>query len=132
MYFTIVEFIYAANIQIILRIFNEIAMFFRRTFNIGYNGRGYVACGKEIVISLSNTHEAKFLNFVFKFYHKSQIKKFGGNRKCGEFASCDAPRITYRCYALGFIVNIVLRRLKYSKISSLVILDNFSLILSRC
>jgi hypothetical protein len=35
MYFAIVEFIYATNIQIILRIFNEIAMFFRRTFNIG-------------------------------------------------------------------------------------------------
>ena len=36
------------------------------------------------------------------------------------------------CYALGFIVICVLRFLKYSKISSFVILDNFSLNLSRC
>jgi len=36
------------------------------------------------------------------------------------------------CYAQGFIVVCVLRFLKYSKISSLVILDNFSLNLSLC
>gem|GEM_PF-1441048 len=37
-----------------------------------------------------------------------------------------------RYYALGFIVVCALRFLKYSKISSFVILDNFSLSLSRC
>jgi len=36
------------------------------------------------------------------------------------------------CYAQGFIVVCVLRFLKYSKISSFVISDNFSLNLSRC
>ena len=36
------------------------------------------------------------------------------------------------CYAQGFIVNCDLRFLKYSNISSFVILDNFSLNLSRC
>jgi len=36
------------------------------------------------------------------------------------------------CYAQGFIVVCVLRFLKYSNISSLVILDNFSLNLSLC
>lgn len=43
------------------------------------------------------------------------------------------PRlIRFGCYAQGFIVVCVLRFLKYSKISSFVILDNFSLNLSRC
>lgn len=38
----------------------------------------------------------------------------------------------YLCYAQGFIVVCVLRFLKYSKISSFVIFDNFSLNLSLC
>jgi hypothetical protein len=36
------------------------------------------------------------------------------------------------CYAQGFVVVCVLRLLKYSNISSFVILDNFALNLSRC
>lgn len=64
---------------------------------VAYNGCSYVECGKEIVISLSNTHEAKFLNFVFIFLAKSQIKKFGGRRKSDSLPSSHAVRITYRC-----------------------------------
>jgi len=43
-----------------------------------------------------------------------------------------APIAANGCYAQGFIVVCVLRFLKYSKISSFVILDNFSLNLSLC
>jgi len=39
-----------------------------KNFKIGDNGCSYVECRKEIVMSLSNTHGAKFLNFVFKFF----------------------------------------------------------------
>jgi len=44
-----------------------------------------------------------------------------------------SPAITpNRCHTQGFIIVCVLRFLKYSKISSFVILDNLSLNLSRC
>jgi hypothetical protein len=41
-------------------------------------------------------------------------------------------RLSLICYAQGFTVVCVLRFLKYSNISSFVILDNFSLNLSLC
>lgn len=57
------------------------------------------------------------------------------------YANCEAitntieieqHQLVNRFYAQGFIFVCVLRFLKYSSISSLVILDNFSLNLSRC
>jgi hypothetical protein len=42
-------------------------------FQLGANGCGYVECGMGVKHLLSNTHEAKFLDFVFKFYRKSQM-----------------------------------------------------------
>jgi hypothetical protein len=44
----------------------------------------------------------------------------------------EPPLLGRCCYAQGFISVCVLRFLKYSNISSFVILDNFSLNLSRC
>jgi len=48
------------------------------------------------------------------------------------YCACGRAMALARCYAQGFIVVCVLRSLKYSKISSLVILDSFSLKLSLC
>ncbi len=46
--------------------------------------------------------------------------------------SNEPPLLPNPCYAKGFMVVSVLRWLKYCKISSFVILDNFSLNLSLC
>ena len=46
--------------------------------------------------------------------------------------ACGKAILLTRCYEQGFIVVCAFRFLKYSRISSLVILDNFSLNLSLC
>ena len=46
-----------------------------------FDGCGYVECERGIELPYQVPTEPDFLNFVFKFYRKSQIKKFGGERK---------------------------------------------------